>query len=97
MQSHRRLFALLLIITLAAASAAFAAPDTRAFAPVQNGFTNSAEEVVPFVQGRVLVKFRANVMMDKSMNAIPFEMGARMPGAVTGIATVDAIAAKARL
>ena len=97
MQSHRRLFALLLIITLAAASAAFAAPDTRAFAPVQNGFTNTAEEVVPFVQGRVLVKFRENVMMDKSISAIPFEKGARMPGALTGIASVDAIAAKAQV
>ncbi|MEN8006704.1 MAG: S8 family serine peptidase [Candidatus Krumholzibacteriota bacterium] len=95
MQSQLRLFALLLILSLAASSAAFAAPDTRAFVPVQNGFTNTAEEVVPFAQGRVLVKFRANVMMEKSLNGIPFERGARMPGATTGIATVDAIAAKA--
>jgi len=95
MLSHKRIFALLLILVLAAAQAAFSAPDTRAFVPVQNGFTNSAQEVVPFVQGRVLVKFRENVMMDKAMNAIPFERGARMAGARTGIATVDAIAAKA--
>ena len=94
MLSHRRFFALLLIIALAAASAVLAAPDSRTFVPVQNGFTRTADEVIPYVQGRVLVKFRATVM-EKSLQGIPFERGALMPGARTGIATVDAIAAQA--
>ena len=94
MLSHRRFFALLLIIALAAASAVLAAPDSRTFVPVQNGFTRTADEVIPYVPGRVLVKFRATVM-EKSLQGIPFERGALMPGARTGIATVDAIAAQA--
>jgi len=94
MLSHRRIFALLLIIALTVASVAFSAPDTRTFVPVQNGFTRTADEVVPYVQGRVLVKFRA-AGMEQARQGIPFERGAQMPGARTGIASVDAIAAEA--
>ncbi len=92
MRSQKMLLAFILI--LAMASAALAAPATREFAPVQDGFTTLSSEVPTHHPDRVLVKFRA-ANLDKAMLAVPFNRGAVLPTNLTGIAAVDAIAAKA--
>ncbi len=92
MRSQKMIIALILLVAMA--SAALAAPATRDFAPVQDGFTTLSNEVPTHHPDRVLVKFRV-ANLDKAMLAVPFNRGAVVPGNRTGIAAVDAIAAKA--
>ncbi len=92
MRSQRLIIPLILI--LAMATAALAGSATRQFTPVQAGFQPQATEVPTHFPDRVLVKFRA-ANLDKAMLAVPFARGATVPGARTGVASVDAIAARA--
>ncbi|MCK9995928.1 MAG: hypothetical protein KAH56_06585, partial [Candidatus Krumholzibacteria bacterium] len=75
------------------ATAALAADNTalRTFAPVQEGFTTQAEESLPYAADRILVQFK-DLGMDKSSLGISMEMGSQVPGARTGIASIDLLA-----
>jgi PKD repeat protein len=87
---------LLVILTCLAilAGSASAAVGPQPFAPVQNGFTLEAEYVLPYVEGSLLVRFTPQAL-DKARLDIPFEKGASVPGAVTGLARVDDLARQA--
>jgi len=76
------------------ATAALAADSTapRTFAPVQEGFTTQAEVSLPYAADRILVQFK-DLGMDKSALGISLEKGSQVPGARTGIASLDVLAA----
>ena len=63
----------------------------RTFAPVQDGFTTQAETVLPYAPDRILVQFH-QVAMDKAATQVPMVMGAQVPDARIGYASVDALA-----
>ena len=94
MSRARQWIPLTIIFLLLAACAALAADGTapRPFAPVQDGFTSQAEESLPYAANRLLVQFKV-LPMDKSALGIPMVRGYRVPGARTGLPSVDALAA----
>jgi len=92
MSLAKRVFITLLACVLLSAFTAGAA--TRSFAPVQDGFTDQINEVETFVQGRILVKFTAEAMERSNLN-VPFQKGALVVGARTGLKGVDALASDA--
>ncbi|MGD9546732.1 MAG: S8 family serine peptidase [Candidatus Krumholzibacteriia bacterium] len=83
----------LLALILLAATSVFAA-TTREFAPVQNGFSPTGDQVELYAPGRVLVKFHADAIAESRLG-IPLEKGAVLSGGVTGLAGFDALAARA--
>ncbi|MCB1182813.1 S8 family serine peptidase [bacterium] len=89
----RSRYVILAALLLLAAGTVFAAPASRPFAPVQNGFDAVGTREATFHPERVLVQFRA-ANVEKAMLAVPFVRGAEMPGARTGIASVDALLAR---
>jgi hypothetical protein len=72
---------------------ALAADSTapRPFAPVQEGFTTQAEISLPYAADRILVQFR-DLNLDKSTLAVGLDMGTQVPGAKTGLPSVDLLA-----
>ena len=83
----------LLALILLAAASVLALP-TREFAPVQNGFSPTGDQVELYAPGRVLVKFHADAIAGSRLG-IPQEKGAVLPGGVTGLSSFDALAARA--
>ncbi|MDO9172485.1 MAG: S8 family serine peptidase [bacterium] len=83
------LFALILLL----ASPGFAA-DTRAFAPAQDGFATQAPEVATYAADRVLVQLTRDGLAASRLSQL-LDKGARAPGAATGLASLDALAAAA--
>ncbi len=83
----------LLLTLLVFATAAVAVDSTapRAFAPVQGGFTTQVEESLPYAADRILVQFR-DLNMDKSALAVGLDKGTQLPGARTGLPSVDNLA-----
>ncbi|MFH1756395.1 MAG: PKD domain-containing protein, partial [Candidatus Latescibacterota bacterium] len=69
---------------------AVAAPTAREFSPVQNGFVTSGEKLLPYAPDRILIKF-TEYSLEKSKLNIGLQMGSALPGAQTGIASVDAL------
>jgi PKD repeat protein len=57
---------------------------------VQNGFVPTAEKVLPYAPDRVLIKF-TEYSLEKSKLNIGLQRGSALPGAQTGINSVDAI------
>jgi len=88
--ARKGLLAVLVSLMVLALSAS-AATDPRPFTPVQDGFHPEAREVLPYVQGSLLVKFTSRAM-EKAQLDLPFEKGASVQGCVTGLASVDALA-----
>lgn len=83
------LFALILLL----ASPGFAA-DTRAFAPAQDGYATQAPEVATYAADRVLVQLTHDGLAASRLSQL-LDKGARAPGAATGLASLDALAAAA--
>ncbi len=83
------LFALILLL----ASPGFAA-DTRAFAPAQDGFATQAPEVATYAADRVLVQLTRDGLAASRLPQL-LDKGSRAPGAATGLASLDALAAAA--
>jgi PKD repeat protein len=84
-----------LAILLVLAVPALAETQMRSFAPVQDGFTQTAEEVLPYVSGRVLVKFTPEATRIAALSSMSLEKGAALSGSVTGLASFDVLASKA--
>jgi len=83
----------LLALTILFASPGFAAA-TRAFVPVQDGFVPQAKEVELYAPDRLLVQLTPDGLAASRLPAL-LDKGARAPGAATGIASLDALAAAA--
>jgi len=66
-------------------------PSPREFAPVQKGFTSQGEMTIPYATDRLLVQFR-DVPPDVLALGIPWDKGAQLPGARTGLTSIDDIA-----
>ncbi len=78
-----------ILALLILASAAFAADTTpREFAPVQDGFTQTAEKVLPYAPDRLLVQFTLDGM-ERSKLDVALDFGTQAPQAQTGLASVD--------
>ena len=67
----RSRYVILAALLLLAAGTVFAAPASRPFAPVQNGFDAVGTREATFHPERVLVQFRA-ANVEKAMLAVPF-------------------------
>ncbi|MEJ2720689.1 MAG: S8 family serine peptidase, partial [bacterium] len=80
--------ALLLIIVPLTVAATTTTP--RLFSQAQKGFVRSGDDVLPYAPDRILVKFTANSLGSSKLD-IGLQRGAPVPGAETGIATVDAL------
>jgi len=65
----------------------------RTFVPVQGGYAAGPQIVRPFATDRVLVKFTESAYRKSRLRAST-KMGAPIPGALTGIASVDALGRK---
>ncbi len=82
-------YACTILVLLAFVSAAFAADTSpREFAPVQDGFTQTAEKVLPYAPDRLLVQFSLDGM-ERSQLDLALDFGTQAPQAATGIASVD--------
>lgn len=77
---------LLAFSILVIAMAASAAP----FSPVQKGFVSAGDEVLPYAPDRIIVKFKNDSMQRSRLRVAP-QQGAIVPGAATGLASVDAL------
>ncbi len=84
---------LVLALSLLLAVGALAA-DTRPFAPVQNGFTATADQMDTYVPGRILVKFSADATPRFALG-MSAEKGAAATDVRTGIAQIDEMLADA--
>ena len=91
--TSRHILAILAALVLALAVAAGAAETPRTFVPVQNGPTDQAEQVLPYVPDRVLVQLRDDPA--KALAAVPMELDAELPGARFGLPGLDALAVEA--
>jgi PKD repeat protein len=89
----RRAILLFAIALLLAAAAAVQAAPTRPFAPVQEGFTPTAEERPLYAPDRVLVRFRPEALAASSLN-LALVKGAATDAPVTGLASLDAALAE---
>jgi PKD repeat protein len=83
----------LFALTLLLASPGIAA-DTRAFAPAQDGYAAQAPEVATYAPDRVLVQLTRDGLAASRLPRL-LDKGARAPGAATGLASLDALAAAA--
>ena len=84
----------LILCLLVLAAPVLGATQIREFAPVQDGFTTLGIKALPYAPDRVLVKFQRDSLA-KSRLGIPLEKGAVLSGTETGIASFDAVAARA--
>jgi subtilisin family serine protease len=66
----------------------------RAFAPVQGGFDAQGEEVLPYAPDRLLVQLTADGLNRSRLESLT-RRGAQATGAVTGLASIDDLAAAA--
>ena len=80
----------LVTILMVLAVCASASTETRPFSPVQEGFTTEAFQVLPYVEGSLLVKFTPQAM-GKSQLDVPFRKGAVVANQVSGLKSVDAL------
>ena len=88
---------LLLILALSLVAGSVLAADAlapRPFSPVQNGFTDQAEKVLPYAQDRLLIQFTSG-KVPANLLTISLEKGARANDALTGNAAIDALAREA--
>jgi PKD repeat protein len=69
---------------------AVAVPPAREFSPVQKGFVTTGEKVLPYAPDRILIQFTQYSLEISKLN-IGLQRGSALPGAETGIASVDAI------
>jgi len=78
-------------------SGALALDDTspKPFAPVQGGYVNSATQVLPYAPDRILVQLRDINLEKSNVMALGLDKGDRFPSNLTGIASIDALAADA--
>ena len=88
------LLALLFVTVTAGFALAVDETAPRAFAPVQEGFTTQSEMTLPYAPDRILVQFH-QVAMDKAVTQVPMVMGAQVPDARIGYASVDALVEEA--
>ncbi len=79
-----------LLLMVVALIGAAAANTTRVFSPVQEGFVRSGDDAAPYALDRILVKFTTNSFSSSKLG-IGLQRGAPVPGAETGIASVDAL------
>lgn len=86
--------ALLAIGSASAASSPMGArtpvPASVSFAPVQNGFSRTGTTVPSYAPDRILVQFTSGAYAGSNLAAAG-DRGVPMPGAVTGIASIDAL------
>ena len=93
---RRKSVLLPIFLTLLVAMLPFAAGTQspfapREFAPVQGGFVSSGEEVLPYAPDRIIVQFTEDAMENAKFNILPMERGAALPGADTGLSSVNAL------
>jgi hypothetical protein len=93
MRSQRlaRLFLPILLILSCASLALAESTAPVPWAPVQAGFTDRAENVLPYHPTRLLVKFTEQGFASSQLPRLASEKGVAAPGAETGLASVDAI------
>ncbi len=84
-----------LALALLLALPALAAPEARTFVPVQDGFSLVGEQVTPYVDGHLLVKFTAQAAASVQLANVAPEKGATVRDLKTGLPTIDAMAAQA--
>ncbi len=82
--------ALALLAILASGALALEPTAPRPFTPVQDGFSPSADNVLPYHPSRLLIKFESDALENADLD-IAREKGAQVPGARTGIRSVDAL------
>jgi subtilisin family serine protease len=83
----------LLALVLLSASPGLAAA-TRAFVPAQDGYVAQTREVAVYAADRVLVQLTRDGLAASKLPML-LDKGARAPGAATGLASLDALAAAA--
>ena len=66
----------------------------RDFSPVQNGFDPVGESILPYAPDRLLIQLTPEGLSNSNLN-LASEKGARAAGALTGLASVDQLAASA--
>ena len=76
------------------------APDSRvAGAPALRGYMGAPEDTLAYAPDRLLVQIRDTVVksspVKSSLLNVPLTMGSRVPGALTGLSGVDALAGRA--
>jgi PKD repeat protein len=88
----RRLLLLLISVTMISmfAVTAFGAPQPRAFAPVQNGYTPTAPTVLPYATDHVIVKFTRSAMQSSNLQMTMRKSATPVDG-LTGLVSVDAM------
>ncbi|HPF71823.1 MAG TPA: hypothetical protein PLQ13_14210, partial [Candidatus Krumholzibacteria bacterium] len=85
--------AAVLLLLMFAAGLAAAADKPVEFAPVQEGYVTQGTYELPYHPTRILVKFTPEAMLASTLDRHA-NKGAVMPGARTGLAGVDALAAE---
>jgi PKD repeat protein len=90
------LVAFLLILLLVPFGTAWSADAfaPRPFAPVQEGFTDQVDTVLPYHPQRILVQLTSQAFEDSDLH-FSLEKGAVAPSARTGLASLDALCATA--
>ena len=93
---HSILVAFLLILLLVPFGTAWSADAfaPRPFAPVQEGFTDQVDTVLPYHPQRILVQLTSQAFEDSDLH-FSREKGAVAPRAQTGLASLDALCAAA--
>jgi len=94
--TRRSLTLFLLAILLTSPALAIDSEAPRPFSPVQGGPVLDAEDVLPYAADRLLVKF-SEAAMAKGLLDVAMTKGTRVPDGLTGLASVDARLAQARL
>ena len=96
-RSRRMLSVISLFCLVVLSSGALALDDTspKPFAPVQGGYVNSATQVLPYAPDRILVQLRDINLEKSNVMALGLDKGDRFPSNLTGIASIDALAADA--
>ncbi len=84
------LTALALLALLASGAFALNSTDLRPFSPVQDGFSPTADNVLPYHPSRLLIKFNPDALEASNLD-ISREKGALVPDSRTGIRSVDAL------
>ncbi len=96
MQPHKKLATSLLLAILVLTTPLFASTEYLEIARVQDGFTQTGTQVLPYAPDKVLVKFTPEAM-DRLALDLPFEKGAFLVRNQMGIKSVDAIVSSAGL
>ncbi len=92
---QRKRLAMVFLLLLMNAALGFADDTTpRAFAPVQGGFVTQDEDVLPYAPDRLLVQLTPDGLNRSRLESLT-RRGAQAPGAATGLASLDGLAAAA--